>query len=98
MPEILRCNISGIILNLKAMGIEEEDLVQYRQSLLLFNRSADYLGKSKGLAFHYNRNILLSHCRFTARRGKPDDRNDQQYQPPITQQHCFADIKEHATA
>uniref|UniRef100_A0A7S3IIG3 Uncharacterized protein n=1 Tax=Strombidium inclinatum TaxID=197538 RepID=A0A7S3IIG3_9SPIT len=41
------------------MGIDEEDIVQYTQDFRLFN-SSDYMGKSKGLAFHYNKNMMIT--------------------------------------
>jgi len=37
-----------------AEGIEEGDMVDYKQDLLLFNRSADYLGKSKAMTMAYD--------------------------------------------
>lgn len=42
----------------KAEGVEEDDIIKYNQEIKLFN-STDYLGKSKGLSMHYNKNMKL---------------------------------------
>ena len=42
----------------KAEGVEEDDIIKYNQEIKLFN-STDYMGKSKGLSMHYNKNMKL---------------------------------------
>lgn len=42
----------------KAEGVEEDDVIKYNQEIKLFN-STDYMGKSKGLSMHYNKNMKL---------------------------------------
>lgn len=42
----------------KAEGVEEDELIKYYQSMVLFNTS-DYLGKSKGLSMNYNKDMKI---------------------------------------
>lgn len=42
----------------KAEGVEEGDIIKYFQEFKLFNTS-DYIGKSKGLSFNYNKNMKI---------------------------------------
>ena len=42
----------------KAEGVDEEDIIKYSQENRLFN-SSDYMGKSKALTFHYNKDMKI---------------------------------------
>lgn len=42
-----------------AEGVEESDMVDYKQDFLLFNKSADYLGKSKAMTMAYDVDMKL---------------------------------------
>jgi len=42
----------------KAEGVDEEDIIKYSQEMRLFN-TTDYIGKSKALSFHYNRDMKI---------------------------------------